>query len=113
MLAQLHIGALSRKHTKKAIRSALHTLPTEIDNTYHEAMERIGDQSEEDVRLAKDILTWVYHAVNPLTINELRHALATSEGDREIDEEDLTDSEILVSICAGYVTMVLNPPHKR
>ena len=76
-------------------------------------MQRIGDQSEEDVRLAKDILTWVHHAVNPLTIDELRHALATSEGDNEIDDEDLMDSEILVSICAGYVTMVLNPPHQR
>ena len=66
-------------------------------------MKRIDDQSEEDVCLAKDILTWVYHAINPLTIDELQHALATSnlEGDKVIDEEDLTDTEILVSICAG------------
>ncbi|KAL8791314.1 MAG: hypothetical protein Q9195_005933 [Heterodermia aff. obscurata] len=107
LLAQLHIGALSRKHNKRAIRSALHFLPTEIDNTYHEAMQRIDDQSEEDVHLAKDILTWVYYAVNPLTIDELRHALATPEpeGNRKLDDEDLTDSEILVSVCAGIVTI--------
>ena len=115
LLAQLHIGALSRKHTKKAIRSALHTLPTEIDNMYHEAMQRIGDQSEEDARLAKDILTLVCYAVRPLNIDELRHALATSglEGDKEISDEDLTDSEILVSICAGYVTIIFSPHCRR
>ena len=71
-------------------------------------MQRIGDQSEEDVRLAKNVLAWIYYAVKPLTIDELRHALGTSdlEGDNEINEEDLTDGEILVSICAGYVAIV-------
>ena len=75
-------------------------------------MQRINDQSEEDVSLAKDILMWVYYAVNPLTIDELRHALATLdlEGDEEIDEENLVDSEVLVSICAGYVIMVFDLP---
>ena len=74
-------------------------------------MQRIDDQSEEDVCLAKDILTWVHHAITPLSIDELQHALAMSnlEGDKDIDEEDLTDSEILVSICAGYVMIVSSP----
>ena len=77
-------------------------------------MQRIDDQSEEDVRLAKNILVWVCHAVNPLTMDEMRHALAMSdlEGEKQIDDEDLPDSEILVSVCAGYVTMGLILPSR-
>ena len=83
--------------------------------TYQDAVRRIRDQCDEDVRVATNILTLVCHAVRPLKIDELRHALATldHEGVMEIDDEELTDSEILISICAGYVTMIFSSPCRR
>ncbi|KAL9601099.1 MAG: hypothetical protein Q9179_002987 [Wetmoreana sp. 5 TL-2023] len=99
LLAQLHVGALATKHTRKAIRSALQTLPVELDNTYDETLRRINDQTREDVSLAMNVLLWVFHASTPLTAVELQHAIATMslDGETELDEDDLPDVDILIS----------------
>ncbi|KAL8785217.1 MAG: hypothetical protein Q9213_003486 [Squamulea squamosa] len=105
LLAQLHVGALATKHTRKAIRSALQSLPAELDNTYDEALQRINDQNHEDAALAKNALLWAVLASNPLTVVELQHAIGTMSLDNEIelDEEDLPDADILISVCAGII----------
>ncbi|KAL8702560.1 MAG: hypothetical protein Q9201_004277 [Fulgogasparrea decipioides] len=107
LLAQLHVGALATKHTRKAIRSALQTLPVELDNTYDETLRRINDQTREDVSLAMNVLLWVFHASTPLTAVELQHAIATMslDGETELDEDDLPDVDILISVCAGIVVI--------
>lgn len=59
LLAQLHIGALATKNTRKALRSALQFLPIELNTTYDDALYRINDQNNEDASLAKNVLMWV------------------------------------------------------
>ncbi|KAI4092894.1 MAG: hypothetical protein L6R37_007496 [Teloschistes peruensis] len=56
LLAQLHIGALATKNTRKALRSALQFLPIELNTTYDDALYRINDQNNEDASLAKNVL---------------------------------------------------------
>ena len=53
LLAQLHIDSLAKKHNRRDIRMALECLPTELNGTYDEALKRILNQDEEDVKLAK------------------------------------------------------------
>ncbi|KAL8766351.1 MAG: hypothetical protein Q9209_006878 [Squamulea sp. 1 TL-2023] len=105
LLAQLHVGALATKHSRKAIRSALQSLPAELDNTYNEALQRINDQNREDAALAKKVLLWAFLASNPLTVVELQHAIGTMslDNETELDEEDLPNADILISVCAGIV----------
>ena len=112
LLAQLHLGTIATKHSRKALKSALQTLPVELYRTYAEALQRIDDQNKEDSSLAKNVLMWVSHALNPLTLIELQHAIAAMdlEEDKELDEEDLPDSEILISVCAGWVQLILPFP---
>ncbi|KAL8910022.1 MAG: hypothetical protein Q9171_004682 [Xanthocarpia ochracea] len=107
LLARLHLGALATKHTRKALRSALQSLPIEVDRTYEETLRRINDQNHDDVSLAKQVLVWVFHARNPLTLKELQHAIAAIhlDGETDIDDEDLPDGDILVSVCAGIITV--------
>ena len=101
-MVTLHIASLATKTTRKALRSALESLPTELDNTYDEALQRIRDQNEENVSLAEDVLMWVLYAVVPLKIEQLQHAIASISLDgTDIGDEDLTDPETLLDLCAG------------
>ena len=105
LLAQLHIDSLARKHNRKEIRQALDHLPKKLDDTYDEAMQRIGCQDKEDVDLAYKTLSWISSALRPLTIKEMQHALAVEPDQESIDDESLIDEDLLVSVCAGLVTI--------
>jgi len=105
LLAQLHIDSLANKHSIRDLRNALENLPTKLNGVYGEIMERIWSQDEEDVHLAKNILLWVCHSRLELSTAELQHALAVPLGSTTIDEEALIDVDILISVCAGIVTV--------
>jgi ankyrin repeat protein len=105
LLAQLHMDSLAKKKSRREVRKALEKLPKELDDTYEEAMQRIESQDEDDVKLAEGVLSWISFALRPLTIGELQHALAVEPEDTDIDEEALADEDILISVCAGLVTI--------
>ncbi len=50
-------------------------------------------------------LSWIVCAKRPLTTSELRYALAVEEGDFELGEDNLHETEEVVSVCAGLVTV--------
>jgi ankyrin repeat protein len=99
------MDSLAKKHSRRDVRKALENLPKELDGTYDEAMQRIGSQDEDDAKLAEKVLSWISYAFRPLTIIEVRHALAAESGDEDFDEEALLDEDVLVSVCAGLVTI--------
>jgi hypothetical protein len=99
------MDALVKKHNLKALKLTLANLPESLDKTYDEVLERIRSQDTEDVDLAMRVLSWITHAFRPLTIQELQHALAVTSDDTELDEDALTDVELLISVCAGIVTI--------
>ena len=105
LLAQLHVDSLAKKPTRRDVRLALESLPKELDDTYHEALQRIWDQDEGDVKLARQVLSWISFAIRPLALNEVQHALAIEPGDTDIDGEALPEEDLLVSACAGLVTL--------
>ncbi|KAL8878727.1 MAG: hypothetical protein Q9198_003528, partial [Flavoplaca austrocitrina] len=104
LLVTLHTASLATKPTRNALRRALENLPTELDNTYNEALQRIRNQKEEFASLAEEVLMWVLLAVEPLKIIELQHAIASISLDGQTDtgDEDLTDPETLLDVCARH-----------
>ena len=60
------------------INKVLNSLPRTLFDTYDLIMERIEDQDEDDVNLAKCVLGWITFAKEPLTVTALQHALATT-----------------------------------
>ena len=108
LLAQLHLASLIGKRSPKAIRTALKKLSRgsdAYDHAYKEAMERIEDQNEDSRELAKQVLSWITCTRRPLTTLELRHALAVEIGESKLDEDNLSEIEDIVSVCAGLVTV--------
>ncbi|KAJ6487307.1 ankyrin repeat-containing domain protein, partial [Mycena vulgaris] len=104
LLAKLHIDSLSTKNTIREVREALNTLPESLYGSYEIAIQRIDAQSNADRKTAHSTMTWVANAKRPLTVKELQVALAVEPGMRKLDEEeDLTDIDIVLSVCAGLV----------
>ncbi|KAF7508365.1 hypothetical protein GJ744_009356 [Endocarpon pusillum] len=108
LLARLHMDSLIHKPTVKAIKKALAKLSTgeeALNKAYEGAKERIEIQSEESCDLAKNLISWILCAQRPLTTRELQHALAVEPGERQLDEENIPDLALMLSVCAGLVTL--------
>ncbi|KAJ7435622.1 ankyrin repeat domain-containing protein [Mycena latifolia] len=103
LLAKLHIESLATKNTIKAVREALQHLPKDLQHTYDEAMERINYQTEEDRQLGMCALSWVANAKRPLSVAELREALAVEADSTFLDVDNLLDMDIILSACAGLI----------
>ena len=99
----MHLGTLVSKHSRKALKLALQNLPIELDKTYEETLHRISSQTADDAFLAQTVLLWISQASRPMTLQELQHGIAAMDLEErtELDDEDLPDGDILVSVCAG------------
>ncbi|RYP04866.1 hypothetical protein DL764_004189 [Monosporascus ibericus] len=100
LLAQLHFDSLKGKRSPKAIRAAVKNLATgsdAYDSAYDDAMERMEGQLKDEKELAKQALYWITCAKRPLIIIELQHALAVEIGEPELDQENITDIQDIIS----------------
>lgn len=109
----MYIDLLATKKVLGMVECTLSNLPKglkELDTAYDDVITRIQNQDDDDVAMAKQILTWLYYAARPLTLQELRHSLAVNlvaEADPdaiELNEAFLPDEEVIASVCAGIVT---------
>lgn len=67
-------------------------------------MQRINGQGKDQAEFAKQILLWITFAKRPLITLELQHALAIEIGESQLDEENISEVDTIVSACAGLVT---------
>lgn len=96
------------KRSPKALRSTLTTLPTGTEaysQAYEGAMERIESQVDDQTELAWQVLCWITCARRPLTTLEIQHALAVERGASDIDKDNISQIEDIISVCAGLVTV--------
>ncbi|POR33893.1 Uncharacterized protein TPAR_05909 [Tolypocladium paradoxum] len=109
LLAQLHIDSLVGKRSIRAVYTALMKFPKgsdAYDQAYENAMERIGEQVNDQRSLALDVLRWISGSMRPFKTPELRHALAVEMGRLTLDpDKDLPDVADMVSVCAGLVVL--------
>ncbi|KAL7961672.1 ankyrin repeat-containing domain protein [Trichoderma compactum] len=117
LLAQIYFNLLRDKMTKNAVRSMLKKFQTKghsqgddengpaLSSAYEQTMERISKQEQGFKDLAMGVLQWITHAKRPLNTSELRHALATKEGEPNHCDDNLSDPGEIVAVCAGLVTV--------
>ena len=104
-MARFHMDSLVTKTKPKDVRNALDSLPPGLDESYYETLKRIESQVPEYVALAKRILFWTCKTFEPLSPSALQHALAVEPDMTEIDDEDLDDEDLILSVCAGLVVL--------
>ncbi|KAH6951342.1 hypothetical protein DER45DRAFT_576233 [Fusarium avenaceum] len=108
LLSQLHLDSLRGKTSVQAVRKAIAKLPSGSDaycHAYETAMERIQSQMSDHRDLALRVLSWITCAKRPLTVKELRHALAVEVGSTELDKDAMPEIDIMVQVCIGLVTI--------
>ncbi|KAJ7879052.1 ankyrin repeat-containing domain protein [Mycena olivaceomarginata] len=103
LLAKLHIDSLTTKNTIRAVRECLKNMPSNLNSTYDEVLERINRQREDDTNLAYRALAWIANAKRLLRPSELREALAVEAGTTELDPENVLDMDTILSVCEGLV----------
>ncbi|KAJ9629189.1 hypothetical protein H2204_008978 [Knufia peltigerae] len=112
LLAKLHCDTLSAKTKPKDILKALDefkktgNIGDTLTRAYEDSLRRIQCQPEEHRDLARKVFICVTFSFRLLTINELRHAIGVDKDTKEIDPEyDLDDPDLMISVCAGLVTL--------
>ncbi|KAJ4146816.1 hypothetical protein LMH87_001375 [Akanthomyces muscarius] len=108
LLARLHLASLSDKTTESELCTALKSLPrgqNALAQAYGLNMERIRSQQPGFRFLAEMVLILLTCAKRQLTTLELQEALAVAEGDLTLDKTKREHTSIIVSVCAGLVTV--------
>ncbi|KAJ7582131.1 ankyrin repeat-containing domain protein [Mycena floridula] len=108
LLVHLHLESVKNKPNPWELCKALAKLPDTIHISYDETMHRINSQDETCVQMANQVFKWLVYAKRPLTMLELRHALAISLESTQINPKAITAAEILVEICGGLVVTEKN-----
>ncbi|KAK2805838.1 hypothetical protein FQN51_008612 [Onygenales sp. PD_10] len=107
LLAYLHVDSLRGKTRPKAIKAAISKLQSgsgAYDRAYEIAMGRIEGHIDEQVKLAKQTLTWIVCAKRPLSAKAIQHALAVEIGESRFDPDNMPDIDEAISLCVGLVT---------
>lgn len=77
--------------------------PRELNRSYEQALKRI-ESRKKNVKWPFKLLMWILHAFRPLSLDEVRHALAVKEGDRRLTGIP-PDPARWASQCAGLVSV--------
>lgn len=87
--------------TDAEIRSALQSLPKDLEETYRRCMHRVNLHDPRTLRT----LTWVSFANSSLHIEELKEAVAFNLYDTSWDKEQLPRTDFILGSCANLITM--------
>ncbi|KAH6888313.1 hypothetical protein BKA70DRAFT_1572973 [Coprinopsis sp. MPI-PUGE-AT-0042] len=101
--ASLQLDALRGCASVYAVEKTLEDFPRQIDEVYRQTWERIQHQAPDMFAVAKNALVWVLCATRSLTIEELRHAVATCPDTYKFDRRRLVDDDTLMGLCRGLV----------
>ncbi|KAL8716490.1 MAG: hypothetical protein Q9225_006191 [Loekoesia sp. 1 TL-2023] len=97
------MDSLSTKTNTKAFKKAIGTLPNTINELYDDAFRRIDSQNSDDQELAIKALQWVAYAYRPLTVHELKEALAIEPDDKDFEKDAMSPIDIVLEACAGLL----------
>ncbi|KAL7935390.1 hypothetical protein V8C35DRAFT_321484 [Trichoderma chlorosporum] len=76
-----------------------------LSEAYNRTMERIVNQQLGLRELATKVLSWIVCARRPLSALELQHALAIKPEDSALDEDNIREIDIIMSVCSGLLTV--------
>ena len=85
---------------------ALEVFPRKIEDVYRHTWNRIiNSDSAYHRSLAKAAFAWVLNAERSLTVDELRHALATCPDTYHFEESRLMPEATILAACRGLITI--------
>jgi ankyrin repeat protein len=103
--AELILNVLEQMKTLKEMKKALLSLPPTYDDCYEFSLKQIEMQGPDQRDKAFKVLSWLAHALGPLTVKALQQAISVELGDVELDEYKQPSGDDLVSLCRGLVVI--------
>ncbi|KAH6902889.1 ankyrin repeat-containing domain protein [Coprinopsis sp. MPI-PUGE-AT-0042] len=103
--ASLMVDAISHCTSSRSVMERLEKLPAKLDVLYEEVFKRIEMQPEEHAALAKRVLLWVAYGFRPLTVDDLRYAVASDPKLDWADPDSLVPELLLFSVSCGLVVV--------
>ncbi|CAD6452024.1 d3f9d0ed-282c-4192-9c77-9b2d3a97da13 [Sclerotinia trifoliorum] len=108
IIVRLHMEALIHVQVKAQVRPTLEKLPMTLDGTYESTFQRIQQKETQSKDIAEWVIALVSYAIDPLSIRELRHALATImtiNKDNLFDEDDMVEQDDITNYCCGLIVI--------
>ena len=107
LLASLNIEAILQEPTIHRRRERLsHMIDgLGLEDVYGATIERIKGQGGYKSRLGIGALMWISYAGEPLSPDDLCHALAIELGSTDINASNITSITTLVGCCQGLITV--------
>ncbi|TFK19831.1 ankyrin [Coprinopsis marcescibilis] len=102
LVASLQLDSLVECVDIRELRQAVETLPVGVEAMYQATMLRV--EAHRQAAKAKHALTWLVHALESLTMDGLRYAIAVDRETFEFEPELLINGGTLLSLCCGLVT---------
>ncbi|KAH6903928.1 ankyrin repeat-containing domain protein [Coprinopsis sp. MPI-PUGE-AT-0042] len=102
---KLQLEALRHCVNALQVEETLERFPTDIGAIYEETWGRILAQGPNFSNLAKLILLWITHAHGEITVDTLRHVVATSPETHTFDTNRMVPEGLLQSVCCGLVSV--------
>ena len=99
------MDTLATKRTPRAVQQGLKNLPTEINETYDQTIQRIMAINEDDRKIVMNFLLWLTFSLRPLNVAEVEHATAIVPGEAGIELCEILTASELTSMCAGLITV--------
>lgn len=104
LIAERQIQLILESASINEMHKSLECLPTTLDKDYQDTFERISSKPKKWKDLAIETLCWVVLSRRRLTIDELRHALATAPG-RKFSQGDLYPASVIKESCLGLLSV--------
>lgn len=105
LVANLQMRLIRQAVNMTDLRNTLAGLPEDLGEMYDHTLERIEALPKKRSRLAVDALCWVVFCCRRLTIEELRHALATTPRQEKFNREDLHSADDIRDFCLGLLSI--------
>jgi ankyrin repeat domain-containing protein 50 len=99
------VEAISQSPSLGHVLKHLERLPSRLDELYRETFARIATKGDENALIARRALTWVAFAEAPLSMEDLRYAVAHEPHMDSVSPGNLTPASTLLSLCAGLLVV--------
>ncbi|KAJ4859583.1 ankyrin repeats (many copies) domain-containing protein [Trichoderma breve] len=90
--------------TRSRVLSGIFKLRNETGANFF-ITSRFNTEISKQAQLAKSVLSWLTFAKRPMRVDELQQALGVEPGESSFDKRNMPDIELMVSVCAGLVTI--------
>lgn len=103
-LVEFQLNYVLGRTEPRKIMAALNSLPNDLREAYNEVFKRIQMQGPDRKDLVLKIVSWILYAKRPLTMDELREAIAIEPGDTELDANYLLESGFIVEVSESLIS---------